>query len=186
VPAGQPQTTRAVLDNSVVVRAPTGYCVDSRASFDRGAQAFVLLASCDSVTGNAAAGRPFAPALLSASVSDPTAGDPPVSEQLSRLKSFFNAPAGRAALSKVGDPNDVRIVSTSSQGNVFIVHARVTEKGRAAAVGPDQWRALFNVNGKLVSASVYALRDRPISSDSGRATLNELVALIRGSSPRPN
>ena len=179
------QVSRAVLDDSVIVQGPDGYCIDPGASRSSRDEAFVLLASCASILGDASQGAPFAPALITVSVQDPKAELPAAQEQLPRFRAFFLSDAGQAALSLDGDAGDVEVVSAQQADDAFFLHARIAEKGRAAGMGADQWRAVFQVNGRMVSTTVMALQTAPISSDSGNATLRTVVAKIRAASAAP-
>ncbi|MGB8623034.1 MAG: hypothetical protein WCD16_09460, partial [Paracoccaceae bacterium] len=50
----------AVAGGAVVVAGPPGYCVDTRATRDRGGTAFALLASCAAISRNPNAPQPYA------------------------------------------------------------------------------------------------------------------------------
>lgn len=173
----------AVLGGQAVLAAPSGYCID-RSSVRTGRdQAFALIGSCASLTGDARAPRPFSPGVLSILVSRPAPEDPPVSEQFSRLGSYFRSSEGRAALSPNGDPDAVTIVATRTRGGAFVVHARVAEDALEPNLLPDRWRAVFDLNGWLASASVYSHVSRPQTVDTGNATLNEFVQVMQAQNP---
>ncbi|MCV2881668.1 hypothetical protein [Actibacterium sp. XHP0104] len=160
---------------AVVITAPQGYCVDNRGSDE----SFVLMASCASVTRNADAPRPLAPALLTVTVTPRGPGEPPITQQVDRLSAYFRSTEGRAALSRGQEAGDVQILSARLRQGMFVLHAR--DKASADSAGPanDQWRAIFNVDEFIVSASVTALEGQPISSDAGAATLTALTERIR-------
>ncbi|MHC0052150.1 hypothetical protein [Actibacterium sp. D379-3] len=181
VPGGTAPEKIAVAQGDVVVAGPRGYCVDTRATGGD----FVLLASCASVTGDADAPRPRVPALLTATVTQQTTGEAPISAQTGQLKAFFASPAGRAALARDGRAESVRVIRTSTRDGVFIIHARDSSPDSTPGLSEDVWRAIFDVNGQIVSASVSALEGHPISDDAGLATLSGFAARILSESRGP-
>ena len=183
-PPSGPQVDRyPVLGGSVVVEGPAGFCIDRSATRNGAGGAFVLLASCASVRRNDDAPRPVAPALISVTVTAPGPNDPPVFDQMSRLDAYFRSQVGRAALSQDGDSTDVQIADSGPRSDVFTLHARVAAKGRPEGTGADQWRAVFNVGDRLISAAVMETADRPVSNALGQSMLMELVARTRAASP---
>lgn len=164
-----------LVSDAVQVAGPQGYCVDRRA----GRGGLMILASCASVTGQPNAPRPLFEMLLTASASPEEDGDTPILQQLPQLERFFAAPAGLAALSRDGRPESVRLVDTSVHRNAFVIHSRHTGTSDIPGLGADQWRALFNLNGQMVSASVSSLAQSPVSSDAGLANLLDFISQIR-------
>jgi len=92
---------------------------------------------------------------------------------------FFRSAEGRAALSQSGQAETVRVLETRRRKGVFYLHARDSSAGLNNAVRDEYWRALFDVKGRLVSASVFGTDSRPFSSDAGQQLLAEFVARIR-------
>jgi len=158
----------------VVVTAPDGYCVDARAT----RKAFVLLASCASVTRKANAPQPFAPALLTVTVTPQGDGEPPIARQTASLKRFFGSDAGRAALARDGQAGSVDVIETTTRNGAFIIHLRDRSKNTAPGLSDQEWRAIFTVNGQMVAASVAGLAERSITSDAGLATAIDLATTI--------
>jgi len=170
----------AVAGGSVIIAGPRDYCVDRRASQPEAG--FVLMGGCASVSGAASQPQPRVPAVLMASVSGPGAGTP-VAQSLGEMESFFTSEAGRAALSQSGSAETVRVLETRSADGVFYIHARDQSEGLAEAVRDEYWRALFELRGRLVSASVFGTDARPFSSDAGHATLRAFVSALRAANP---
>ena len=168
----------AVAGGEVVVAGPRGYCVDKSATRDAADSAFVLMASCASVTQSERAPTPRVAGVLVASVAAPDGGAP-VTESMEAFGAFFNSDAGRAALSQTGQAETVEVLETSTAEGVFFVHARDSSDGLAEDVRDEYWRALFDVKGRLVSASVFGTEAQPFSTDAGRALLAQFVAQIR-------
>lgn len=167
--------TDALVPGAITIAGPQGYCVDRRAGRD----GFVLLASCASVTRNANALRPLFPMLLTASATPEEEGEAPILQQLPQLDRFFASAPGLAALSRDGLAESVSLVGTSEHNGAFVIHSRHDSGGEIPGLGRDQWRALFNLNGHIVSASASVLVENPVSSDAGLANLLDFIAQIR-------
>ncbi|MGO4914355.1 hypothetical protein [Pseudogemmobacter sp. W21_MBD1_M6] len=179
VGTGTQTTTQVTVSSAgVTIGGPAGFCVDRRSTTDSSTGSFVLLGSCAAIAGSATLQRPAAPALLMASVSG-AGGGVSVADSFATLGTFFQSEQGRAALSRTGDPATVKVLDAAGQGDVFYVHARDTSAAIAQRADEEYWRAIFNVKGRIVSASVMGLKDRPISSDTARQILDRFVARIR-------
>ena len=64
--------------------------------------------------------------------------------------------------------------------DVLYLNATDTSKGEhGEQFEPDYWRALFIVNGQIVTLSVLALDDMPLTSDAKRALLEKFVAKVK-------
>lgn len=171
------RTLLPVLDDSVVVSAPRGYCIDPLATLATRRAAFVLMASCGSVTGDRHAARPAIRGLMTASV-DGTGEHMPSPRELS---SYFASDAGRAALSRSGDAGATELGAAYSRDGVFYLQAR--ETGGDPALGAQSWRAVFELNGRMVTATFRELAGFPVSADEGFRAVGELVEEIRTASP---
>ncbi len=172
----------SVAGGTVVVAGPEGYCIDRPASRDSDATAFVLLAGCAAVTRKPYAPRPRVPALLTASVTGDVPAGRGLAGQAARMKGFFASAEGRAALARDGRAESVEIIEMFARDGAFFIHARDSSAGTGPGLGPEYWRAIFEVNGRMVTASVAAFANRPISDDAGQATLGLFVARIRAES----
>lgn len=181
-PNSGPPVSRAVLADRVVVQGPDGYCIDKSATRSSRREAFVLLASCAAISGDGTHGAPFTPTLIGVSVREPEPLETGLAGHLSRLDRYFQSDVGRAALSLDGDATDVDFVSGGLMDGAYVLHVRIAEKGRVNGVARDQWRAIFAVNGQMVSVSVFALPTVEISTGSGAAILRATVQRIRAAS----
>ena len=164
-----------VADDSVVVAGPPGYCIDRTASRETAGSAFVLLGSCASLSGGAEAPAPRVPGLLTVAVS----GDVGDGAPLDSLGPFFRSEPGRAVLSRTGDPDSVRILDIRPQDGALFIHARDTASGPLPQIADEYWRAFLDVNGRLVTVSVTGFDARPMSKDTGLATLEALADRLR-------
>lgn len=180
---GMAPASMSVADGSVVVAGPPGFCVDQGASHTGAAGAFVLFGSCASISGNLEAGRPPIRAVLTAAVSAGAQGGS-VAGSEAELTGFFRSVAGRQALSRSGDAATVKILSIAHVDGVMVIHARDSSPFPGQAVTPDYWRALFDLNGHIVTLSVIGVPQAPFTDASGLATLEQFVGYVRGASPK--
>lgn len=181
--AGIPVTRKApeavrVAGESVVVAGPPGYCIDSAASGERAAGAFVLLGSCASLSRDASLPHPSEPGVLTVTVSPGEIGPGTVSPLLSELEAFFRTDPGRAALSRDGRAASVAILETRIEDGALFLHARDASSPRRG-IAEDYWRALFGVNRRLVTLSVNGFSAAPLSDRAGLSTLDAFAARIR-------
>lgn len=177
----KPPETVEVASRSVVIGGPTGYCVDRGASRLVGESPFVLLGSCASIAGDRSAGTPARLGVLTASVSAP--GGPSFAETLPQLETFFRSPPGRAALARDGNDLSVTVLSAEAQGDVLIVHLNDTSANVVPGIASEYWRALFEVNGRLVTLSVMSFDEAPMGPDASQRTIRRFIERIRRESP---
>ena len=181
IDVGRAAPSSLLVSNDVVVSGPPGYCIDKQASrVAESGEAFVLLGSCASITGEAGAERPDHPGLLTVTVSTHLVGlnDADLAPALS---GFFQGEAGRAALSRSGEAGAIQLLETRVVRDKLVLHftdASVRSKGIAS----EHWRSIFSVNGRLVTAAVSGFGDRPLSDAEGYDTLEDLSARIRRAS----
>ncbi|MFD0982394.1 hypothetical protein [Tropicimonas aquimaris] len=167
-----------VLDNAVVITAPPGYCIDMSGSRSERRDAFVLLASCRAITGDDGAPAPSTPGLLMASVDGTnTAGMPPQAE----IEKFFASSVGRSALSREGDPDAVTLGESRFRDGTYMINVR--ERGGSEVLGAQSWRAVFSVNGRMVTATLREVAEAPINSNEGFRTVERFARDIRRASP---
>ncbi len=177
-------TSMSVAKGSVVVTGPPGFCIDESASHNADTGAFVLLGSCASITGSLDAGKPQIRALLTAAVSAGSNG-PTVRGSMNQLSAFFRSANGRKALSRSGNAATVRVLGTSHTDGVMILHVRDTSPFPGQAVTPGYWRALFDLNGHIVTLSVVGVAQAPYPEAAGLQVLETFVATVRAASPAP-
>jgi len=86
----------------------------------------------------------------------------------------------RAARDTRGKAKTVRIRRVIAVGDVLYLNATDTSQGEhGEQFEPDYWRALFIVKGQIVTLSVLALDDMPLTSDAKRALLEKFVAKVK-------
>ncbi len=172
-----PQVTR-VAGGHVSIAGPNGYCVDQKSRQAGADGSVVMMASCSALNNTDRAPNPRAPAVMVATVSSPERAVP-VAESLSALQQFFKTDLGRASLSKSGRPDTIRILGVSAHQDILILHARDRSDQLAQTLQDEYWRALFDLNDRTISATVYSTHSRPISADTGKSLLLNFVKQIR-------
>lgn len=180
---GMAPASMSVAGGTVVVAGPPGFCVDDNASHAGPTGAFVLFGSCASITGSLQAGRPPIRAVLTAAVSAGSSGGR-IGGQYAQLSKFFRSGPGRAVLSRAGDAATVKVLSIGRYDDVITLHLRDVSPFPGQAVGPEYWRALFDVHGHIVTLNVFSVPEVPFSASAGLRTLKEFVARVRAASPR--
>ena len=165
--------TRIELPDGTVVAGADGWCVDTGSSTASAATSVVVLGSCAAIAGDAEASRPDVPGVVTVSVAA-DAGDTPTPEE---LETYFVTEQGRAALAQDGRPGSVRIVETRRTRDLFFLHAH--DRSALPGSSDDVWRALFDLDGRIVSISLLGLEGRPIARVEGLATLEAQVDELR-------
>lgn len=172
------ETQVAVADGAVVVAGPRGFCVDTASTRPSGAVPFVMMGNCAVISRDGRAPQPDIRAVLTASVAtlDPAfvfdSADP-------GLPVFFQSAEGRAALSRAGDPASVEVLESFARGPAFYLHARDTSPGPVANLDATHWRAVFGVNGRVVSAAVLDFQGSALPPDRSLMVLSQFVDRIR-------
>lgn len=163
-----------VLHDSVHVRGPVGYCIDPEATRETDIEAFVLLVRCRTTL------RPLP--VLSATVMGLQAPSSDDADALRRLTGFLSSPAGRAQLSRSGDPAEVTVhESLFADDTIWL---RIEDQGNPASFDPTYWRAILPIGGQIVTLSVLSAREYPVESGSALATLRNFVTRMRQANTR--
>ena len=168
------------LADGMVVAGAEGWCVDTITTRSDDDAAVVVLGSCAALAENVRAPSPDVPGLVTVSVDSDDGGAAPTADQ---LESFFGTDAGRAALARDGRAESVEILETRRREDLLILRAE--DRSAAPGTDPEVWRALFDLEGRFISVSLYGLEDQPIESEDGLATLSEQVATLRAVNATP-
>lgn len=183
------QSEIIVTSDRVILRGPTGFCVDPESSNHRPAQAFIVFGNCAAIAGDEEQPQPFVNAIAVATVlpSGETVRSIAASEVA--LAEFFGSDTGRAALSASGEASNVEILDSFSRNGAFFIHARDTGEGGLAGSSDTFWRGYFDVKNSLVAVSVIGLKATPLSSTDGLQTLydfgNAIMEGQEAAKPRP-
>lgn len=174
---GGPSVARAVsvADGAVTVVGPSGYCVDNRNSRLTG-EAFIMLGSCAALSPKVG-GPVGAPAILTATVSsNPLTVSPPLKD----LETFLKTQAGRSALSRSGQAESVEIKTTNVKNDVLYLTIKDTAPMKdGEAVDPVYWRAIFALNGRLVTATVISFAEPSLGQEGGKNLLQQYIGALR-------
>ena len=158
----------SVLNGTVHVGAPNGYCISPSASHQAANTAVVLIGRCT------AEGRVQA-ALVTVTIGRPASAGVMLAGPKA-LAAFFASPAGRRALSRDGRVNDVGVVQTVATADALFL--RVLDR-----VAGDYWRAITGLNGRLVTVSATGAAGAPLSAVQGRKLLEDTLAALRQANP---
>ncbi len=164
---------RIALPDGTIVAGAQGWCVDTASSRARGSTAVVVLGSCAAIARNALAPAPDVAGVVTVSVES----EPGLSPSPDELRQYLLSDRGRAALAHDGRPDSVEILETRLRGDMVMLHAE--ERSSASGVSAETWRALFNLDGRFVSVSLFGLSERPIGRRAGMATLEAQVDELR-------
>lgn len=173
-----PQTI-AVANRSVMIGGPSGYCVDRTVSKLGGDSAFVVLASCSSITRDPSLSPPGAYGLLTASVAKEAGGGTGLLADPEVLERFLASQAARAALARDARAGSVTILDLVRQEDAMMIRLRDTSQSELVGVDDVYWRGLTDVNGRLITIAVVSFAERPLGAEVGLATLRAFLARIR-------
>ncbi len=157
-----------VLDGSVNVQAPQGYCIDQEASASLGPAIVVLIGRC-TVAGQVAAAVVTltigAPASAGVLLAGPDA-----------LGQFFASRDGRTVLARDGDPAHVTVLQTQISGSALLLHVNDQTAG-------EYWRAISAINGRLVTISASGVEGAPLTPGQGLDLVRETMELLAKRNP---
>ena len=134
------------------------------------------LGSCASLANSRLAGAPDKLAVLTATVSAPGGGN--IADIGAGLVDYFKSDAGRARLARSGKAEDVTITSADWASETLIMSAE--DVSNPSATSDTRWRAMFDVQGRLLTVTVTGAAGKRLSGDAARNLLDEFVAAIRG------
>jgi hypothetical protein len=159
----------ALMNGDVVVTPPRGYCADPLSSRLR--DGFAVFAPCVTLGTEA----PVPSTLGVATVQAGDANSAVVAGTETSLRDFLISPQGAGLLSKGGSGDTISIVSSQALEGRVVVHFRDTGEPPMDGLGPDEWRAFTDVQGRLVTVSVRGLDDAPLSASRGAALLDQVM-----------
>ncbi len=177
--SGPPPARMGVAHGAVVVAGPRGFCIDREVSQDaRGAQALTVLSACRGLGAGVFGPAPVHPAVLTAAVAPPgRLIDVQAAE--GGLVAYFQSTRGRAALSRSGRADTVRLQEGFAEDGAFFLHLTDSAPFAWGAVQPDYWRALLETGGRMVTVAVLAQPGSPLTRDQGLAVLRDFIAATR-------
>ncbi|MBP9184733.1 MAG: hypothetical protein KBF78_16475 [Fuscovulum sp.] len=154
----------AVLDGAVTLALPASYCFDPASVHEERGGAVAIGGRC-----RAEGPVPAAAITISLGAEGSSAALKPGARALT---DWARSPAGRAALSRDGNPRSVRIRETLVSDGAFLI--RLDDR----AIG-GYWRAALPLKGRLVMVSVTPPEGGPLSPEDGRRIAEGVVAALR-------
>ena len=150
-----------MLSDGTVIAGADGWCVDQSTSRSDGQTSVIVLGSCAALARDEDAPRPDVPGIVTVSIET----QPGVTPTAEELEAFFASDAGRSALARDGQAASVEILDTQIEDDILFLRSRDT----STIVGTDKqtWRAIFMLNGRIASVSLYGRDDRPITPEDG-------------------
>lgn len=166
-----------VLDGTLTLAAPPGFCVDGKSVQSNADGAFVLWGLCAAMSRFAEAPKPAHKAMLSASIG-PLAPQP-LETAFDRYESFLRTEAGRAALARSGLASDVEILEITREPGLMLLKIADRSAPPEAAVEQVYWRAVTAVAGRVGALSVLPLVGSGMDDAAQIALLHSFDASIR-------
>lgn len=166
-PVGDPLPQAPIAGGDILVKGPTGYCVDGESLTNRASGGFALLASCHVMTGGKS-GPNVAPVVMTVSASKFEGGET-VPDRANLASAFAPAP----------------VLSGTEVRGLSMVHLATGGEKAVPDADPRHWRGAMALNGYLVSLAVYGPRGSFVSNAGGSALLVELAQSLRQARPAP-
>lgn len=156
---------RAVLfDGAIVVVPPQGYCIDARSLRDLDRGRFVLLASCESLSGHR--GQPVQPAVMTLTA-------------LPRADGAERPSAGQIAASMA----PAEALETIDADGLSLVRLSAGGDRMLPGGAPVYWRGGMQINGHVLGLAAYGPQGSDIGGAPGRELLIDLAENLRAHSP---
>lgn len=171
----------SVLNGTLMLAAPAGYCVDPASQREERGGSFVLFGSCAAISGNPQAAKPPLQAMLSATVGPRT--PEPLEQTFPGFEKFFRSTAGRAALARSGIAQDVSIQQVLHSDGLLLLKTRDRSRQKGAPVAETYWRAIAALRGRIAALSVLPAEGAAIGDAQQIRLLKAFHAAIRAANP---
>lgn len=173
----------AVARGALTIGGPRGYCIDRQASRLGTETEFVVLGPCDAIDRSGAADGPLRRAILTATVLPlPDGTDPP---SAGVMEDWFRTESGRGILARSGNAQDVTVLRSHVSGDTLLMNLRDAGAYEGPPVAADYWRAVFSLNGQMITLAVLTPADLDLASASARVILEQFVDRVRLANPAP-
>jgi hypothetical protein len=176
------RTSVDVAGQSVTVAAPSGFCIDTQSTRVSGGGAFVLVTDCQLLGFPTTRPEPVG-AVLTASLSQGTAGPGAAPGDLSALGAFFATAEGRAVLGRSGDATRTRIISSRERNGVLYLLVEDQGPQPVPGIAPQFWRAFLTVRGRMAALSVLEFAGSGVASDQKLGYLQSFADAIQAANP---
>lgn len=164
----------AMLDGSVYVRGPQGFCVDQGAS--RPASGFAVLGACGLFSG--AVAMPATDGFITIQIGQ--ADSAVVAGSEAALTDILRSRQGAALLSSDGRAEAVIIDQMERAAGLVAVHFTDNAPPMVGGLEPKEWRAFLDLDGRLTTVGVRGYERAPLTSGQGLDLLYATVAALRG------
>jgi hypothetical protein len=158
------RTDMVILDGAMQIAAPTGYCIEPQAGRVAATTTVVFLGRCSAQSKTAAA-------VVTISIGAPASGGV-TTAGAAALADFFKSEPGRAALSRSGKAQDVRLITARGTASVLWLYLEDVDIG-------SYWRAITAVRGRLVTLSATGIVGHPLLPEAGLALLQSTYAALQ-------
>lgn len=162
------------LPDGLVIAGARGWCVDRATTQTRGEAVVVIFGSCRALTRDASEPRPSVPGIVTVSVENTGTGVPAAEA----VVAFLESDAGRAALSRDGTAASVEILETDIRRDAVVLHA-IDRSGLPRQAAEEYWRALFEIDGRVVTVSLVALANASRNDGDWRAALDAQISRLK-------
>lgn len=167
---GEGIRTLALLDGSVRVRGPEGYCIDQSASDAR--RGFGVMVGCALLSDDAAIMPTLDGLILVQFGAEDTAS---VTDNEDAFARFLASQSGRAVLAANGDAASVLEVATVVDRSAVLARFEDTTGPAFEGTSGAQWRGFLDVGTRLATVSVLSFDRNPLTRAEGERLL--VVAL---------
>lgn len=157
-----------VLHDTIKVAAPSGYCIDPKASVVRGDAITVLMGRCTARGG-------FAAAVVSITIGPPASAGVLLAGP-EALAHFFTSIAGRRVLSRDGVAGHVLVMQAKIDEGSLLLHVNDQTSG-------EYWRAITAIKGRLVTVSASGAEGAPLTPDQGLKLVRDELSLLNKRNP---
>lgn len=165
--------TMALLDGTVSVRGPEGFCVDQQAS--RPVTGFAALAGCAVISD--AVLMPALEGLIT--VQFGASGSATVTGAEAELAGLLRSAQGAALLSSTGDSGTIHIARVDRADGVVVVRFSDAAPAPTPGFEPLEWRAFLDIRGRLTTISLRGFDRAPIPADQGLRLLSQAIGALR-------
>ncbi|WP_186827065.1 hypothetical protein [Shimia ponticola] len=159
-------TQEVTLNSGLAVRAPSGFCIDTRRTRQSARGASVLMASCANLGGQPETGA-LNKALVLVTAVPGTHGD-----LVALQREIQRAPQ------RLGRGPEVNLHGSETSRVALYVNLTDANPGRPPATDPRHWKAAVDVRGAAVIVSVFGAVGGPLTGRAGEQLIRDTVQAL--------
>ncbi|MCC7320517.1 MAG: hypothetical protein IT542_06000 [Rubellimicrobium sp.] len=163
----------ALADGGVVAQAPEGYCLDRRTS--RAETGFAVMGGCALLSRLGVV--PPVEGMITVQVGAP--GSAAVTGAEEDLVTLLRSARGAQLLSSSGVPESILVEAIDHEPGAVLVRFHDAAPPIARGLERTEWRAFFDVAGRLATLTVRGFERAPMARETGRALLHEAMEALR-------